>query len=353
MTKVICGIQQVGVGVKNVDEYWKWCKANLGFDTKIFDDLGVAERMLPYTGGKPQPRYAILVMNLRGGGGLEVWEPRERELKHLTFEPQLGDLGIFACKIKSPDVAAAHKEFVRRGLNVLTAPTKSPAGIEHFFLKDPWGNLFEVEKDDYVFIGEKKFTGGGNGVILGVTDMEKSIKFYGAVTDYDKVVSDTTEVFPDLNGLPGSQYLLRRVLLERSKPIQGPLCEIMGTSHIELVRRISDESTPPPRKLYEGRLWGDPGFIHLCFDIRNMDALQAVAEPMGHPFVCDGGKDFDMGDANGHFTYVEDPDGTLIEFVETFKVPILKKFGIFLHLENRDPHKPLPRFMTKALRFMR
>ena len=131
----------------------------------------------------------------------------------------------------------------------------------------------------------------------------------------------------------------------------GPLCEIMGTSHIELVQAVNAEIAPV--KLYEGRLWGDPGFIHICFDIRNMEAVRECAKSLGHDFVCDSGVDFDMGEANGHFTYVEDPDGALIEFVETFKVPILKKFGIYLHLENKDPKKPLPRFMTKALRFMR
>ena len=60
-----------------------------------------------------------------------------------------------------------------------------------------------------------------------------------------------------------------------------------------------------------------------------------------------------MGEANGHFTYIEDPDGTLIEFVETFKIPILKKFGIYLHLENRDDFKPLPSWILKCLRFMK
>jgi len=34
-----------------------------------------------------------------------------------------------------------------------------------------------------------------------------------------------------------------------------------------------------------------------------------------------------MGEASGHFAYVEDPDGTLIEFVETHKIPIIKKLG--------------------------
>ena len=71
--KVICGVQQVGIGVRNVEESWAWYKDVFGFDIKLFGDVGVAERMLPYTGGKPQPRYAILVLNLRGGGGFEVW----------------------------------------------------------------------------------------------------------------------------------------------------------------------------------------------------------------------------------------------------------------------------------------
>ena len=56
-----------------------------------------------------------------------------------------------------------------------------------------------------------------------------------------------------------------------------------------------------------------------------------------------------MGEANGHFTYVEDPDGTLIEFVETFKIPIVKKLGLYLNLAGKDDHKQLG--ILKLLRF--
>ena len=62
--KVICGMQQVGVGIPDVIEAWRWYYDNFGFDIKILDDEGVAERMLPYTGNKPQPRRAILAVNL-------------------------------------------------------------------------------------------------------------------------------------------------------------------------------------------------------------------------------------------------------------------------------------------------
>ena len=351
--KVICGVQQVGIGVKSVTESWPWYKDVFGFDLKMFGDEGVAERMLPYTGGKPQPRYAILVLNLRGGGGFEVWEPRGRELNYVQFTPEFGDYGIFACKVKSRNVRAAYEEMKKKGVNILTSPCANPAGKEHFFVMDPWNNIFDVESDDYCFIDEDKNTGGNNGATLGVSDMDKSVKFYSSIMDYDKVEYDVTDTFDDLKGVPGGQYKLRRVMLTRSKPIEGPLSQIMGTSHIELVQRIDEEGVPAPRKLYEGRLWGDPGFIHLCFDIRNMEKIREAAAQFGHEFVCDGGRDFKMGEANGHFTYIEDPDGTLIEFVETFRIPILKKLGIYLNLDGRDDTKPLPAWILKCLRFMK
>jgi hypothetical protein len=56
-----------------------------------------------------------------------------------------------------------------------------------------------------------------------------------------------------------------------------------------------------------------------------------------------------MGDASGHFTYIEDPDGTLVEFVETHKVPIVKKLGWFINMKERDPKKSLPKFLFRMM----
>jgi hypothetical protein len=128
----------------------------------------------------------------------------------------------------------------------------------------------------------------------------------------------------------------------------------MGPSEIEL---ISTESAGE-RKIYDGRFWGDPGFIHLCFDIHGIDSLRDYCIEKGHPFTVDtkasrDGESFDMGDAAGHFSYIEDPDGTLIEFVETHKVPILKKFGWYINLTKRDYRRNLPDWMLKTLKFSR
>ena len=124
----------------------------------------------------------------------------------MAFEPALGALGIYACKIKSRDVRAAYGQLSKAsGARIVTPVTKNPAGGEHFFLYDPWNNLFEVESDSYVFLDEDKNLGGGNGAVLGVTDMDRSVKFYSTLMDYDKIEYDVTGVQADLEGVPGSQ----------------------------------------------------------------------------------------------------------------------------------------------------
>ena len=248
--------------------------------------------------------------------------------------------------MKAPDIEVAYNTFVNKGLDIISKINTSPTGQRQFFMKDLYGNLFQIEQDNYVFVDDKTLlTGGANGAVIGVSDIDRSLPFYTKLLGYDKVAFDQTGIFEDLEALEGGKNTLRCVILERSKPIEGPVSNLLGTSHLELIQSVNG----PGKKLYEGRYWGDPGFIHLCFDVRNMSAIKEEAEAMGHPFVCDSGADFGMGDANGHFTYVEDPDGTLIEFVETFKIPIVKKLGLYLNLARKDDHKPLG--IMKLLRF--
>jgi catechol 2,3-dioxygenase-like lactoylglutathione lyase family enzyme len=221
------------------------------------------------------------------------------------------------------------------------------------FIKDPYGNLFQMVESQEWFMNERKHTGGTCGAVIGVSDIEKSKRLYSDILGYDNVVYDVTGVFPDLAGLPGGRNEFRRVLLKTSEPFTGPFSRVLGQSMMEL---LSSTDTPG-RKTYEGRFWGDPGFIHLCFDIRGMDELKAHCVNLGFPFTVDSaqgheGSSFDMGEAAGHFSYIEDPDGTLIEFVETHKLPVLKKLGWYLDLKKRDV-KPLPDWIMKMLRFSR
>ena len=84
-----------------------------------------------------------------------------------------------------------------------------------------------------------------------------------------------------------------------------------------------------------------------------MDTLKLKCEQYGYPFTVDSANSFDMGEAAGRFAYIEDPDGTLIEFVETHKIPILKSLGWYLDLRKRDRRKPLPGYILRAMSMKR
>lgn len=353
---LISGIQQVGIGVENLHEAWNYYIKLFNMDVRILEDDKVAELMLPYTGGKPQRRHALIAINMQGGGGFEVWQYSGRKPVPLGFTLNMGDLGINVCKIKSRDVARSFEEFSKHPEAMLLGGLhENLDGTPTFYLKDPYGNLFQIVQDDYLFRDEGRLTGGAAGVTIGVTDIERAMTVYRDILGYDTIIADETGQFPDFEALPaGTQHYHRR-LMTHSIPRKGNLSEIFGPSYIELAQALDR----PPRKLYEGRFWGDPGFIQVCFDIRNMDALRDHCASLGHPFTVDtarsivNGKSFDMGDAAGQFAYIEDPDGTLIEFVETHKIPIMKKLGLHLDLRKRNPEKPLPRWMLGLLRLTR
>ena len=349
----IVGIQQIGIGVKNLSEAWNFYIDRFGMDCRIFEEDAEAKLMLPYTGNEPRKRHAVLAVNLQGGSGFEIWQYKGREPLMKKEEIKLGDTGILVCKMKVKNISAAYSLLKGKGSLFLNEPLNDPAGNKTFFMRDPFGNLFQLSEGKDWFMNEGKVTGGPRGAIIGVTDIEKARTLYSDILGYDEVVYDSTGIFPDLAALPGGNERVRRILLKSSKPFTGPFSRMFGQSMMELVCNTDN----PGEKTYKDRFWGDPGFIHLCFDIIGMDHLKNRCAEKGFPFTVDSksshqGNSFDMGEAAGHFSYIEDPDGTLVEFVETHKLPVLKKIGWYMDLRKRKP-EPLPDWILKMLRFSR
>jgi catechol 2,3-dioxygenase-like lactoylglutathione lyase family enzyme len=347
----ISGIQQIGIGVPEVYSAWKLYREYFGVNIKIFDERAVADIMSPYMGGVERERHAILAVNLQGGGGFEIWQHLTTPPNPAPFDILPGDLGIFACKIKCKNVVETHSFFSNKQADI-SPIYQDGQGNDFFYFRDVYKNIFQLVKSDEWFTNQHKPTGGTLGAMIGTDDMEKSINFYSALLGYDTLVSDRTGSFEDFSYLGTPHNRFRRVLLTHEKKREGVFARLLTTSQIELVQALDRDRV---HKIYEGRMWGDMGFIQLCFDVSDMSAMEKRCEEIAYPLTIDSRKKknkFDMGEATGDFAYNEDPSGTLIEYVETKKIPVLKKLGIYLNIKRFNPNKPLPDWILKLLRFM-
>jgi catechol 2,3-dioxygenase-like lactoylglutathione lyase family enzyme len=334
----ISGIQQIGIGCVDATKTFAWLRKAFGLNVKIFDDEARAELMRAYTGGEIHDRRAILAMNMNGGGGAEIWQFISRK-PSAGNKVVWGDFGINAVKVKSNLVQNAHTKIDK---NIqCSSPEKCPGGNLTFLLNDEEGNQYQVVNDTSWFKNKTFMQGGVCGAVIGVSNMDLSIPFYKNGFGLNNIVYDVTGTFSDL-GEEAKTQTYRRVLLTFDNPFLAPFSRLLGNIQIELIQAMDRKAN----KIYEKRFWGDPGFIHLCFDVPNMKALKNNLEKLKYAFTVDSGDTFDMGESGGRFAYVEDLDGTLIEMVETHKVPILKKLGIFINLKKRKSNKPLPNWFV-------
>ncbi|WP_247232626.1 VOC family protein [Telluribacter sp. SYSU D00476] len=346
-TPYISGIQQVGLGVTDVAQAWQWYRRVLGFDVPVFDDYSEARLMTRYTGGQVQSRRALMALNMAGGGGLEIWQYTSRSPQHCAFQPQPGDLGIYAIRFKAPSARRAYDWVSQQPHALVSAYGTLPEG-EGFWGQDPYGNVFQVTEDSSWFHKNGQPTGGVAGVVIGVSEMEASLHFYKALLAPCEVVYDQVGVFPDLPASISGQRF-RRVLLRKNVTRHGAFSQLLGNVQVELIQALDRE----PSRLFADRYWGDCGYIHVCFDTLNMDSLKKMLTSRGNQFTVDSENSFGMESAAGRFAYVEDPDGTLIELVETHKLPILKKVGWYLDLQKRKHQKPLPNWMLRMMSLSR
>ncbi len=128
MAKIICGIQQMGIGVPDVQEIWKWYRKFFGVNIRVFEDAAEAPLMTKYTGGKVQSRTASLALSMESGGGFEIWQYTSRNTEKATFDIQLGDYGLYSCRIKSRDVKASYNYFKENGAKIIGELAQTPTG---------------------------------------------------------------------------------------------------------------------------------------------------------------------------------------------------------------------------------
>ncbi|WP_258105278.1 VOC family protein [Marinoscillum sp. MHG1-6] len=343
----IGGILQVGIGVTDMPQARSWYHKNLHFSAQVLEEKTIAGLMKAYTGGMAHERQAAIVMNMSGAGGLEVWQYLSREPKLPKKPIQLGDLGTFCIKLKTPDIHRAHK--ILKHLSP-SAIEEGISGKLSFTFSDPYRNFFQVI-EGVGYFEKPKTTSGVYGAIVGCSDLEKSIAFYTDVLGYELQRAIESDIPKELSSLPGAEGRFNRAWLTKPVAEIGGFSKFLGNTEIELIQSLDRTGI----KIYEDRYWGDPGFIHICFDVRDMDALKAHCKLKGFPFVLDSfeteeGESFNMGEVTSRVAYIDDPDGTAIEFVETHKVPVIPSLGLSINLQGNDSNKDVPTWLLKLIK---
>ncbi|TXC77131.1 VOC family protein [Luteibaculum oceani] len=306
------GVQQIGIGVEDASKAYDWYKNKFHFSLKFFDDVATASLMTDYTGNKAEKRRAILALKKAGGGGLEIWQFKDRKpVAQPIITPQsLGILGAICGDLPRTEISA----------DVLWTGSLG--------VKDPFGNVFVAGSD---IPGGKA---GIRGAVIAVSDLKVSESFYCDLLGFKKFREE--EHLWD--GIPCqvNSYVLE------GKP--ALFSGLLGSMELKLVAVEIDAK----KHHFENRYWGDQGFIHLCFECPGMDKFADRANDSGYGLKVDSAESFGMSDAAGRFGYIEDPDGTLIELVETHKIPVSKKLGLSLDL-NKYKSKPIPAWILKAI----
>ncbi|REE05801.1 VOC family protein [Marinoscillum furvescens] len=322
--KLLYGIQQIGIGATDVEAAAQWYAHHLDATIQIFDDCTPATHMAPYMGGSPQAKRAMLLLHPNGGGGFEIWQYTKRKPQADSELVMPGDIGINYFSIRVTNLQSSYER--------LLAFAVSEYDDLGFYIRDPFGNLIEL------LPGQRP--GGVCGCTIGVSSLATALPFYHALGFDEKLATHERHH-------PVGKKPCKQVVLKNSKQSGGRFGGFFGPSEITLIQLLEGD----PRKPYENRFWGDPGYMHLCFDVYNLPRWVDEQQQAGFPFSILSNPDFRMGDAGGHWGYMEDPDGTLIEMVETHHLPIIKKIGWKLNLSRRSPVRPVAPWILWALRF--
>jgi catechol 2,3-dioxygenase-like lactoylglutathione lyase family enzyme len=142
---------------------------------------------------------------------------------------------------------------------------------------------------------------------VGVTDMERSLRFWGEI-GFTNVAFDYTGPLPGLERVAGRGDVEARVVMLRPA---SPT--VLGPGAVKLVQ--TTDAPPPP--MPDGMAWGEPGVCEVCVHVLDQAALYERLVAAGHTGLMEpNSSPLDPYGTMCSLSYVADPDGTKIELIE-------------------------------------
>lgn len=152
---------------------------------------------------------------------------------------------------------------------------------------------------------------GVNYVGIGVSDMDRSLKFYGDLLGFTEVMFDYTGFLPGMEKVTGKPKTKARVVMLKNQNM-GPL----GLGMIKLVHLLPPDK---PEPLPADMLWGEIGVSEVALNTYGTaDKFGEMVLKGCKPILTPASMQPPSGSAlaSGNFAYIADPDGGCVEFVD-------------------------------------
>jgi catechol 2,3-dioxygenase-like lactoylglutathione lyase family enzyme len=275
--------------------------------------------------GKDETRDVIFLLNPYGGAIVEIFQYVSKKPVPVPNGTDLSYNGFLFYGLKVRNIPQTLEKIQSHGGIILSGsddftPMKN-GGWKTAAFRDPdgiTGILIEYPESNVGYGKGNSRIGGIEYTAVGVSNLEKSIDFYSNILGYNDVVYTHEGKSPEWEALFGAGKSVKRALLKKSDSAQGVFKHFLRGGMIELVQVGSGRK----KHNFDGRKWGDIGFMELCFDVTDIDStLDDITGKNVSITVPKHSQEMGMNTA-ATFAYIRDPDGSMLEFADIKSLPV-------------------------------
>jgi catechol 2,3-dioxygenase-like lactoylglutathione lyase family enzyme len=321
---MINAIQHVGIGVQDRERSFNFYNNALGFSVLMSKSTDNCSGMLPVI-ENDETRNVIIALNPHGGALVEIFQYVSKTPVPIPENVDFTYNGFLLYGLKVKNINKSLDIIKKHGGSTLTVPMDfSPMknrGWKTAVFRDPDGIysiLIEYPESNVGYGIGKPRIGGIEYTAIGVSNLKNSLDFYTNILGYDDILYTHEESYSEWDSLFGKGRKIKRSLIRKSEKAQGLFKHFLRGGMIELIEVEGNKG----KHNFDGRTWGDIGFMELCFDVTDIKATLKAITNRGVQIVVPAHSQ-DMGlKTHATFAYIRDPDGSLLEFADISKLPV-------------------------------
>lgn len=300
---MIKGTYHIGFGVTNDERSINFYQKFLNFGKVRVSIEDVSEGSFgAFVGEGAHYRWSMLTHNV-GDVEFEPVQLLSRNPKPITENYKWGDIGFNDVCFKVEGLHKLYDQLREEGVKLLCPPQKMIVedekwGKEFFYIEDPDGINIKFEEDinnsktkakvlDYHYL------------CIGVTDLKASLRFYGEILGYHRVLWNIEGHLEWMDEVCGERVYGHSVML--------------GSDFDECLLQLVQVSGRGRNHIFKDKNWGDVGLLEFCLRVYDLEKTcdelrKKNVRILVEPTLATPKLDY------AFIAYVADPDGNYVEF---------------------------------------